>query len=175
MLSFPSSFSTFSSLFSSRKILFSIRDDVRGNRRRKKVFSEGSEEEDIPQHFRIDTIIHVMRLDAFLPFQIDFLLLKVVLSRYGRRNRFGWPWKFFSLSRSEIFSTFHVLVCFSSSTGTYFLLYDFIDYFDRDSPTQLSREKFLDIMNTIFGKVSVPEREAIIFQVRLRKKLFDGY
>lgn len=50
-------------------------------------------------------------------------------------------------------------------SGTYFLLYDFIDYFDRDTPTQLSREKFLDIMNTIFGKVSVPEREAIIFQV----------
>lgn len=76
----------------------------------------------------------------------------------------------FPQSEKYVFSTFHVLVCFSSSTGTYFLLYDFIDYFDRDSPTQLSREKFLDIMNTIFGKVSVPEREAIIFQVRLRRE-----
>lgn len=73
-------------------------------------------------------------------------------------------------TRKYFFSTFHVLVCFFSSAGTYFLLYDFIDYFDRDSPTQLSREKFLDIMNTIFGKVSVPEREAIIFQVRLRRE-----
>jgi hypothetical protein len=50
-------------------------------------------------------------------------------------------------------------------TGTYFLLYDFIDYFDRSLPTQLSREKFLYIMEQIFNKVSQPEREAIIFQV----------
>jgi hypothetical protein len=54
-------------------------------------------------------------------------------------------------------------------TGTYFLLYDFIDYFDRSLPTQLSREKFLDIMNTIFSKATQPEREAIIFQA---SKLF---
>lgn len=56
---------------------------------------------------------------------------------------------------------------FSPPPGTYFLLYDFIDYFDRSLPTQLSREKFLDIMNTIFNKVSQPEREAIIFQVSM--------
>lgn len=50
-------------------------------------------------------------------------------------------------------------------TGAYFLLYDFIDYFSRESATSLSREKFLEIMNTIFSKVSDAEREAIIFQV----------
>lgn len=51
------------------------------------------------------------------------------------------------------------------STGTYFLLYDFIDYFSREAATSLSREKFLEIMNTIFAKVTDAEREAIIFQV----------
>lgn len=50
-------------------------------------------------------------------------------------------------------------------TGAYFLLYDFIDYFSRESATSLSREKFLEIMNTIFAKVTDAEREAIIFQV----------
>lgn len=55
-------------------------------------------------------------------------------------------------------------------SGTYFLLYDFIDYFDRDSPTALPREKFVDIMNTIFSKVSQPEREAIMFQVKSHEK-----
>lgn len=60
---------------------------------------------------------------------------------------------------------FSLPLFFFFSTGTYFLLYDFIDYFDRSLPTQLSREKFLDIMNTIFTKASQPEREAIIFQV----------
>lgn len=32
------------------------------------------------------------------PLASIFLLLKVVPSRYGRRNRFSWPWKFLSLS-----------------------------------------------------------------------------
>lgn len=52
-------------------------------------------------------------------------------------------------------------------TGTYFLLYDFIDYFEKDSPTALPREKFLEIMNTIFSKASEAERETIIFQVKM--------
>lgn len=50
-------------------------------------------------------------------------------------------------------------------SGAYFLLYDFIDYFDKDSATALARDKYLEIMNTIFAKASPPEREAIIFQV----------
>lgn len=53
----------------------------------------------------------------------------------------------------------------NTHTGAYFLLYDFIDYFSRESATSLSREKFLEIMNTIFAKVTDAEREAIIFQV----------
>lgn len=49
--------------------------------------------------------------------------------------------------------------------GTYFLLYDFIDYFDKDDATALPRDKYLEIMNNIFGKATQAEREAIIFQV----------
>lgn len=54
--------------------------------------------------------------------------------------------------------------------GTYFLLYDFIDYFEKDAPTSLPRPKFLEIMNTIFNKHSEPERETIIFQVNVYLK-----
>lgn len=45
------------------------------------------------------------------------------------------------------------------------MLYDFIDYFEKDAPTSLPREKFLEIMNTIFNNASEAERETIIFQV----------
>jgi len=45
------------------------------------------------------------------------------------------------------------------------LLYDFIDYFDKDDATALPRDKYLEIMNNIFGKATQAEREAIIFQV----------
>ncbi|KAL9894042.1 acetylcholine esterase [Glossina fuscipes fuscipes] len=48
--------------------------------------------------------------------------------------------------------------------GTYFLLYDFIDYFDKDEATSLPRDKYLEIMNNIFNKATQAEREAIIFQ-----------
>lgn len=59
--------------------------------------------------------------------------------------------------------------------GTYFLLYDFIDYFEKEAPTSLPRDKFLDIMNTIFNKVSEAERETIIFHVSdINHSSFDG-
>lgn len=45
------------------------------------------------------------------------------------------------------------------------MLYDFIDYFDKDDATALPRDKYLEIMNNIFGKATQAEREAIIFQV----------
>lgn len=56
---------------------------------------------------------------------------------------------------------------FRFQLGTYFLLYDFIDYFEKDAPTSLPRDKFLEIMNTIFSKASEAERETIIFQVNI--------
>ena len=61
---------------------------------------------------------------------------------------------------------FLFLFSFSSThTGTYFILYDFIQYFKKDDPSVLEREKFLEIINTIFKTWSQLEREAIIFQV----------
>lgn len=58
-----------------------------------------------------------------------------------------------------------VIIILILVAGSYFLLYDFIDYFSREAATSLSREKFLEIMKTIFVKATDSEREAIIFQV----------
>jgi len=52
--------------------------------------------------------------------------------------------------------------------GTYFLLYDFVDFFDRTSATALPREKFVQIVNVIFKDRTQLERDAIIYQVKLR-------
>ena len=54
-------------------------------------------------------------------------------------------------------------------SGTYFILYDFLDHFKKDNRIFLQRSAFLDIINTIFGEqwpVSQLEKEAIIFQVK---------
>ena len=54
-------------------------------------------------------------------------------------------------------------------TGTYFILYDFLDHFKKDNRIFLQRSAFLDIINTIFGDqwpVSQLEKEAIILQVK---------
>ena len=59
-------------------------------------------------------------------------------------------------------NTIHIL------SGTYFILYDFLDHFKKDNRISLQRSAFLDIINTIFGEqwpVSQLEKEAIIFQV----------
>jgi acetylcholinesterase len=45
------------------------------------------------------------------------------------------------------------------------LLYDFLDYFEKDGPSFLQREKFLEIVDTIFKDFSKIKREAIVFQV----------
>jgi acetylcholinesterase len=50
--------------------------------------------------------------------------------------------------------------------GTYFILYDFLDYFEKDNPSFLKRDKFLEIINLIFKNTTRLERDAIIFQVR---------
>ncbi|XP_035781358.1 acetylcholinesterase isoform X3 [Anopheles albimanus] len=68
-----------------------------------------------------------------------------------------------------------ILVGSNRDEGTYFLLYDFIDYFEKDAATSLPRDKFLEIMNTIFNKASEPEREAIIFQYTGWESGNDGY
>lgn len=58
------------------------------------------------------------------------------------------------------------LLCFA---GTYFILYDFLDYFEKDAPSFLKRDKYLDIINLIFKNMTELERDAIIFQVRKSK------
>jgi len=60
-------------------------------------------------------------------------------------------------------------ISISFVAGTYFILYDFLDYFEKDGPSFLQREKYLDIINLIFKNVSRLERDAIIFQVRQEK------
>jgi acetylcholinesterase len=50
--------------------------------------------------------------------------------------------------------------------GTYFILYDFLDYFEKDNPSFLKRDKYLEIVNLIFKNTTRLERDAIIFQVR---------
>jgi len=52
-------------------------------------------------------------------------------------------------------------------SGTYFVLYDFIDQFDKDSASFLPREKFIQLINTIFKDRPQIERDAIVFQVSL--------
>lgn len=47
-------------------------------------------------------------------------------------------------------------------------MYDFIQYFKKDDPSFLERDKFLEIINTIFKTWSQLERDAIIFQVETR-------
>lgn len=49
--------------------------------------------------------------------------------------------------------------------GTYFLLYDFVDFFDRSAATALTKEKFVQIVNAIFKDRTQLERDAIIYQV----------
>lgn len=62
------------------------------------------------------------------------------------------------------------LIFASDFSGTYFLLYDFVDYFEKDGPSFLQRDKFKDIIHTIFKNMSELVREAIIFQVNPRTK-----
>ena len=53
-------------------------------------------------------------------------------------------------------------------SGTFFILYDFIAYFEKDNPSFLTRENFLRILEEIFinqWPVSHLELEAIKFQV----------
>ena len=57
---------------------------------------------------------------------------------------------------------------FVSFPGTFFILYDFIQYFKKDNPSFLPRSDFLEIIEKIFGEqwpVSQLEKDAIIFQV----------
>ncbi|XP_031333884.1 acetylcholinesterase-like [Photinus pyralis] len=58
---------------------------------------------------------------------------------------------------------------------TYFILYDFIDFFEKDGPSYLQRDKYHDIINTIFKNMSRLERDAIVFQYTDWEHVNDGY
>nr|AMZ80114.1 acetylcholinesterase 2 [Blattella nipponica] len=68
-----------------------------------------------------------------------------------------------------------ILIGSNQDEGTYFILYDFMDYFEKDSPTFLQRDKYLDIVNLIFKNMTRLERDAIIFQYTDWEHLADGY
>ncbi|KAJ9601115.1 hypothetical protein L9F63_000694, partial [Diploptera punctata] len=70
------------------------------------------------------------------------------------------------LMREGDYEDTEILIGSNQDEGTYFILYDFMDYFEKDSPSFLQREKYLDIVNLIFKNMSRLEREAIIFQLR---------
>ncbi|XP_042203006.1 acetylcholinesterase-like [Homarus americanus] len=60
-------------------------------------------------------------------------------------------------------------------TSTFFMLYDFLDYFNKDDATELERDKFLAIIDQIFKDWSPIEKEAIIFQYTDWENLENGY
>lgn len=64
---------------------------------------------------------------------------------------------------SLIISSF--FLSFSASTGTFFLLYDFIDYFQREASSPITREKFKEMVNAIFKNFSQLEKDAVVYQV----------
>ncbi|XP_049842954.1 acetylcholinesterase-like isoform X1 [Schistocerca gregaria] len=68
-----------------------------------------------------------------------------------------------------------ILIGSNQDEGTYFILYDFVEYFDKDAATFLQRDKYLEIVNTIFKNFSPLERDAIIFQYTDWEQLGDGY
>uniref|UniRef100_A0A0C9RFP3 Carboxylic ester hydrolase n=1 Tax=Fopius arisanus TaxID=64838 RepID=A0A0C9RFP3_9HYME len=69
------------------------------------------------------------------------------------------------LLKEADFEDTEILIGNNQNEGTYFILYDFIDYFEKDEPSFLQRDKFLHIINTIFKNMSEVEREAIAFQL----------
>nr|BAI63723.1 ace-orthologous acetylcholinesterase [Nephotettix cincticeps]BAI63724.1 ace-orthologous acetylcholinesterase [Nephotettix cincticeps]BAI63725.1 ace-orthologous acetylcholinesterase [Nephotettix cincticeps]BAI63726.1 ace-orthologous acetylcholinesterase [Nephotettix cincticeps]BAI63731.1 ace-orthologous acetylcholinesterase [Nephotettix cincticeps] len=73
------------------------------------------------------------------------------------------------------FQDTEILIGSNQDEGTYFILYDFIDYFEKDGPSFLQRDKFLDIINTIFKNFTRLERDAIIFQYTDWEHANDGY
>lgn len=54
-------------------------------------------------------------------------------------------------------------------------MYDFIDYFEKDGPSFLQRDKYHEIINTIFKNMSRLERDAIVFQYTDWEHANDGY
>ncbi|XP_050542829.1 acetylcholinesterase-like [Daktulosphaira vitifoliae] len=75
------------------------------------------------------------------------------------------------------FSDIDILIGSNLNEGTYFLLYDFVDFFNRESATQLTKDKFEHIINVIFKDRTQLERDAIIYQYSVweKRELDDPY
>ncbi|KAK8750435.1 hypothetical protein OTU49_014826 [Cherax quadricarinatus] len=78
------------------------------------------------------------------------------------------------VKRKEVKKT-EVLIGSNLDEGTYFMLYDFLSYFNKDEATDLQRDKFLEIINEIFKDWSAIEKEAIIFQYTDWDNIEDGF
>ncbi|XP_069689677.1 acetylcholinesterase-like [Periplaneta americana] len=79
------------------------------------------------------------------------------------------------LLRDGDYEDTEILIGSNQDEGTYFILYDFMDFFEKDGPSFIQREKYLDIINLIFKNMSRLERDAIIFQYTDWEHLGDGY
>ncbi|KAK7047727.1 hypothetical protein SK128_019788 [Halocaridina rubra] len=59
--------------------------------------------------------------------------------------------------------------------GTFWIVYDYMKYFDRETASHIERSSFLEIINDIFKSFSPLEREAIIYQYTDWEALDDGF
>ncbi|XP_058804546.1 acetylcholinesterase-like [Phymastichus coffea] len=79
------------------------------------------------------------------------------------------------LLKEKNFDKTEIIIGNNENEGTYFILYDFIDYFEKDNPSSLDRSKFIQIINTIFKNMTKIEREAIAFQYTEWENTNDEY
>lgn len=79
------------------------------------------------------------------------------------------------LLRESDFKDTEILIGNNENEGTYFILYDFIEYFQKDTASFLERDKFIHIIDTIFKNMSQIERDAIMFQYTDWEQVNDGY
>ncbi|XP_052122869.1 acetylcholinesterase [Frankliniella occidentalis] len=79
------------------------------------------------------------------------------------------------LREAEFDQDTEIMIGSNQDEGTYFILYDFMESFDKDGPSFLARDKFIEIVNTIFKNMNRLEREAIIFEYTDWENMSDGY
>ncbi|XP_023348060.1 acetylcholinesterase [Eurytemora carolleeae] len=76
------------------------------------------------------------------------------------------------------FSKIDIIIGTNQDEGTFFILYDFLNYFKKDNPSFLTRENFVKVVEEIFLKqwpVSTIEMEAIKYQYTDWEQVNDGF
>lgn len=68
------------------------------------------------------------------------------------------------LLREGEFKKSSIFVGSNLNEGSYFILYDFMNYFTKDGPSLLRREEVMEIIGSVFRNFSQIEREAVGFQ-----------